>query len=249
MCSPIAAEIMAHAGHDFLMIDTEHSPAGPETVLAMVQAMSSTNCTPIARVSSNDASKVKQMLDVGLQGVVVPMVNSEDEAKAAVAACRYPPEGTRGFAASRASLWGARLADYAKHANAEVCCVIQIEHPDAVDRVEKILAVNGVDVAYVGVADLAAFLGFAGQMSGLDKEIEEAISRVARAAERAGVPAGIHCLSPEDAAMRIAQGFRYVAIGGDARYVGGTARDRLAQIKQLVDGTSVNSSKILTAGG
>src|SRR5450756_2449578 len=112
MGSPIAAEIMAHAGHDFLMIDGEHSPVGEETVLAMVHAMSATPCTPMMRVSSNDPAKIKRALDLGIQGVIVPMVNNAEDAAAAVAACRYPPKGTRGFASARASLWGARMQEY-----------------------------------------------------------------------------------------------------------------------------------------
>lgn len=232
-CSPIAAEIMAHAGHDFLMIDGEHSPVSYETVLAMAQAMSATPCTPLMRVSSNDPSKIKQALDVGIQGVIVPMVNSAEEARAAVAACRYPREGTRGFASSRASLWGATMQNYVRTANEDTCVILQVEHPDAVENVDEILAVPGIDVAYVGVADLASFMGFTGQIGELDASVDAAIDRVVSAAGKAGVPLGIHCLSPEAAARRIRQGFRFMAIGGDARYIGGTARQQLQETKRL----------------
>jgi 2-keto-3-deoxy-L-rhamnonate aldolase RhmA len=235
MGSPIAAEIMAHAGHDFLMIDGEHSPVSYETVLAMAQAMSATPCTPLMRVSSNDASKIKQALDVGIQGVIVPMVNNADDAHAAIQACRYPAQGTRGFASSRASLWGATMQEYVRTANEDTCAILQIEHPDAVENVEEILAVEGIDVAYVGVADLASFMGFTGQIGELDRSVDEAIEKVVAAAKKANVPLGIHCLTPQAAAIRIQQGFRYMAIGGDARYVGATARQQLQETKRLVE--------------
>ncbi len=233
MCSPIAAEIMAHAGHDFLMIDGEHSAAGHETVLAMAQAMSATPCTPLMRVADNDAVRIKQALDLGIQGVIVPMVNDAGAARAAVAACRYPPAGIRGFASARASLWGARIQEYARSANEDTCAILEIEHPDSVANVEEILAVPGIDVAYVGVADLASFMGFTGQIGELDPSVDAAIERIVVAARRAGVPLGIHCLNAESAARRIRQGFRFVAIGGDARYVGAMARQQLADVRRL----------------
>lgn len=232
-CSPLIAEIMAHSGHDFLMIDGEHSPVSYETVLAMAQAISATPCTPLMRVSSNDPVKIKQALDVGMQGVIVPMVNSAEEARAAVSSCLYPGEGTRGFASSRASLWGGTMQDYVRTANEDTTIILQIEHPDAVENVTKILAVPGIDVAYVGVADLASFMGFTGQIGELDASVDAAIDRVVTAATEANVPLGIHCLTPEAAARRIRQGFRFVALGGDARYIGGTARQQLQETKRL----------------
>jgi 2-keto-3-deoxy-L-rhamnonate aldolase RhmA len=231
--SPAAAEIMAHAGHDFLMIDGEHSAVGLETVQAMACAMKGTRCTPLMRVSSNDPSKIKQALDVGLQGVIVPMVNSAAEASAAVSACLYPLQGIRGIASSRASLWGADLEGYAKAANQETCVIVQIEHPDAVDRVDEILAVPGIDVAYIGVADLASFMGFAGQVGELDPRVDQAIDHVVDAARRAGVALGIHCLTAASAHRRIRQGFRYLVVGGDARYLGGGARNMLRELKAM----------------
>lgn len=236
LCSPLASEIMAHAGHDFLMVDGEHSAVGNETALAMAQAMGGTPCVPLMRVASNDPVRIKQALDLGMQGVIVPMVNSAAEAHQAVAACRYPPEGIRGFASSRASLWGGRMQEYVRSANADTCVIIEIEHPQAVERAEEILAVPGVDVAYVGVADLASFMGFTGQIGELDPKVDAAIAHVVEVAGRLGVALGIHCLTAEAAAARVRQGFGFVAVGGDARYVSAMARDNLAELRRLTSG-------------
>ena len=235
MCSPIAAEIMAHAGHDFLMIDGEHSAVTNETAQAMIQAMKSTNCTPLMRVASNDPVRIKQALDIGAQGLIIPMVNSRDEAIDAIRAFYYPLEGIRGIASSRANLWGAEMQEYVKAANEQVCTILQIEHPDAVSSVDEILSVKGIDVAYIGVADLASFMGFRGQMKELDKKVEEAIERVVISAKKNDVALGIHCITPEAAAHRVKQGFRFVAIGGDARYISTTARAELNELKRLVE--------------
>lgn len=236
LCSPLASEIMAHAGHDFLMIDGEHSAASHETALAMAQAMGGTSCVPLMRVASNDTVRIKQALDLGMQGVIIPMVNSADEARQAVAACKYPPEGVRGFASSRASLWGATMQEYVLRANSDTCVIVEIEHPDAVDRADEILAVEGVDVAYVGVADLASFMGFTGQIGELDPKVDAAIAHVAEVAQRRRVALGIHCLTAAAAAARIQQGFRFVAVGGDARYVSTLARQTLGELRRLTSG-------------
>ncbi len=235
LSSPSVAEIMAQAGHDFLMIDGEHTAVSNETAQAMMQAMAGTDCTPVMRVAWNDPVRIKQALDIGAQGLVIPVVNTRAEAIAAVQACRYPPAGIRGLAGSRPSNWGAEMADYVKVANDEICVILQIEHPDAVANVEEIVSVEGIDVAYIGVADLASFMGFGGQMSNLDPSVDEAIAKVVAAAKRANVPLGIHCLTAEDAAQRALQGFTYVAVGGDGRYVAHTARETLRELKTLVE--------------
>jgi 4-hydroxy-2-oxoheptanedioate aldolase len=126
------------------------------------------------------------------------------------------------------------MPEYVRSANEDTCVILQVEHPAAVENIDEILAVPGIDVAYVGVADLASFMGFTGQIGELDASVDAAIDCVVSAAGKARVPLGIHCLSPEAAARRIRQGFRFMAIGGDARYIGGTARQQLQETKRLV---------------
>ena len=184
--SNTAAEIMAQAGYDFAMIDMEHGPGDPMDAIALMQAIKGHDCTPLARVPSNDPVAIKRTLDAGVKGVMIPAVNSAEEAKAAVAACRYPPEGIRGVAPVivRAADYGANWRDYARSANASLLVICQIESGPAVAAVERIAAVEGVDLLFVGPFDLSANLGFLGQPD--HPEVLAKIAHVERAAKAAG---------------------------------------------------------------
>ena len=155
--STIVAEQMAHAGFDWLCVDGEHSPVDILTMVQMMQVISSTDTIPIARVQWNDPVQVKRVLDGGAYGVVIPWVNTAAEAEQAVAACRYPPRGIRGFGPYRGGMYGG--PDYGAHADEEIACIIQIETIGAVERIDEILSVPGVDATLIGPADLAMSLG------------------------------------------------------------------------------------------
>ena len=158
-----AAEMLAGAGFDWLLFDTEHSPADPITVLAQLQAAAPYDVASVVRAAWNDTVLIKRFLDVGAQTLLVPYVQSAAEARAAVAAIRYPPRGVRGVSgSSRATRFG-RVADYATRAEAELCLLVQVETAEALGEIEAIAAVDGVDGIFVGPADLAASLGHAGR--------------------------------------------------------------------------------------
>lgn len=225
LCSPFSAEYCAHVGFDWIVIDTEHSPISTETTIHCFQALGGTGVVPLARVAGNDPVSMKRLLDGGALGIVVPMVNTVDEARRAVAAMKYPPEGIRSKAGGRASLvYG---ADYAAVANEEVLVVVQIEHIDAVERAEAILGVPGIDACFIGPHDLASSMGVAPG----DTEHEAAIHRTLAAARMTGVAPGIHCADAAGVNQRLAEGFQFVALASDARFLAAKAREELAALR------------------
>lgn len=215
LCSPIAAEIMADAGFDWLLIDMEHGHGDYQTLLAQLQAIEGSGVTPLVRVQGNDAMVIKRVLDLGAHGVVVPWVSGREECAAAVRACKYPPDGIRGMAGShRAAGFGRFGAEYWKRANAEVLVVVQIETREAVQDVDAMLAVPGVDVAFVGPADLSAALGHVGDPR--HPEVVEAIAAVERAARKAGVALGTISRAWDDASVLYQRGYQMVTLTSDA---------------------------------
>ena len=227
LCSPVAAEYMAHLPWDWLVVDTEHSPIGFETTLHCFQAICTTDTIPMARVAWNDPQLIKRLLDAGAMGLVVPMVNSVEEAERAVAAMKYPPLGIRSLGGGRATVYG---DDYMAAANDQIACIVQIEHIEAVRRAEDILAVKGVDACFIGPNDLAGSMGIKPDMMVRDPRHEEAVQQVLRAAKKVGTPAGIHVITPEQASHRLEQGFRFIAISSDANLMRLAAREVLTRI-------------------
>ncbi len=223
-----AAEAVAGAGFDWLMFDTEHSPGDPLTVLGQLQAVAPYPVAPVVRPAANDTVLIKRFLDLGAQTLLIPYVQSAAEARAAVAAMRYPPEGVRGVSGlTRATRFG-RVPDYARRAHEELCLIVQIETGAALDSLEAIAAVDGVDAVFIGPADLAASLGHAGQQGhpSVVAAIEDAIARI----RAAGKPAGI--LTPDTgfAAHCITLGTSFTAVAID---VGILARGSEAIARQF----------------
>jgi 4-hydroxy-2-oxoheptanedioate aldolase len=219
--SPSVAEIMGSVPLDWLLVDLEHSPIGWETFEDMLRALRGTDVVPLVRVPSGEAPVLKRALDRGPWGVVVPLVSTAEEARQVVAACRYPPEGIRGVAGTRASGYGATLPEYYARWNREVLIACQVETVQAVERVEEIAAVEGVDVLFVGPNDLSANLQRWRDLN--SEEFRQAVDRVLGAARRHGKAAGVMCTGPEDALTRVDQGFRFIAMGSDARLLAGAA--------------------------
>jgi len=213
--SAAVAELMAGFEPDWLMIDTEHGPAGGEVVEDLIRAMKGTATTPLVRVRANDPALIKQALDRGAMGVLVPMVSSAEAARAAVSAAKYPPEGIRGVAGTRASRYGADLPEYFARWNREVLVAVQIETAQALETVEAIAAVPGLDVLFVGPNDLSAALNCFRQFD--RPEFQQAVARILGAAQRQGLAAGYHTGTVEEALERIRQGFRLVGLSSDAR--------------------------------
>lgn len=228
------AEIAGSAGFDWCLIDGEHGPNTPTTVQAQLQTLEAAGCPAVVRVAANDAVLLKQALDLGAQTVLVPMVDTAEEAAAAVAACRYPPRGVRGVGAmvARASRWGA-VADYATAADAEICVMVQVESRHAVDNVAAIAAVEGVDGVFVGPADLSADMGHLGAPG--HPEVRRAIEGALGVIRRAGKAPGIVAFDMQEVMDFARLGARFLGVGADAaalaatlRQLAGNARDGLA---------------------
>ena len=213
LSSPYAAEAVAGSGLDWLLIDTEHSPGGVETTLAQLQAVAAYPVSPIVRPAANDAVLIKKFLDIGAQTLLIPFVQSPEEAAAAVAAMRYAPAGIRGVAGTtRATRFG-RVRDYFKTAHKELCLLVQVETAEALDRLEDIAAVEGVDGIFIGPNDLAASLGHVGNMA--HPEVVAAVEEGMRRLQAIGKPSGVYA-SPDFARRCIELGCRFAAVGGDA---------------------------------
>jgi len=210
---PDVAEIMANMGFDWLVLDNEHGPLSTETTQLLIQAMSSTETVPIVRVPWNDMVEIKRALDIGAYGVVIPWVNSKEEALYAVRACKYPPAGLRGVGPRRASRYGIDIKEYLQRADDEILIIIQIETQQAVDHIDEILSVEGIDAFFIGPYDLSASLGYLGQPN--HPKALETFYRLLDAAKSAGVASGIHALNLELAQHYIGKGFQFVALSTD----------------------------------
>lgn len=214
-CSPLLTEQIASVGFDWLLVDGEHSPVDLPTMVQMFQAISTTDVIPLARVQWNDAVEIKRVLDAGAYGVVIPWVNTPEEAQQAVAACRYPPVGQRGFGPWRGALYGGR--DYAAHANDEIACIIQIETVAAVERIDEILSVEGIDGVMIGPTDLALDMGLPPRTDHPDPGHQALCTQVLEGCQRHGVAPGIFTAGPEEAARRAAEGWRFLPVGTDTQ--------------------------------
>lgn len=211
--SPIVAEAVGHAGFDWGVIDMEHTPLDMMEVVHMLQALAATRMVPVVRVPWNDSVMVKRVLDAGATTVLFPFVQSAAEAQRAVAATRYPPEGQRGMAGmSRASKFGT-VPHYLTTANRGMGVILQLETPDAVQLLDEIAAVDGVDALFIGPADLSASMGHVGKLT--HPEVMDLMSQAVQRAKAAGKPIGTVGGTPETVAQYRAIGFDYVAIGSD----------------------------------
>ena len=211
--SSFAAEAMAHQGFDAVTIDTQHGLIGFETAVAMLQAISTTDAVPMARVAANDPAAIMQLLDAGAYGIICPMISSADEARAFAAACRYPPRGVRSFGPSRGQFYGG--ADYAERADDEIIALAMIETTGGIENVDAILAVPEIDGIFIGPNDLSLALGRRPASESNDPLVSDTIRGIAARARAAGKIAAIFCSGGEGAARRICEGFNFVVPGGD----------------------------------
>jgi 2-dehydro-3-deoxyglucarate aldolase len=232
LASPLVAEALSHAGFDFLVVDTEHSPADTMEVVAQLQAIGNGTAQPVVRVTENQPALVKRAMDAGGATVLFPNVNSADEARRAVAAMRYPQGGNGGLRGVAGINRGARFGlrrDDVVHANAVACTIVQIESAAALAAVEDIAAVEGVDALFVGPADLSASLGQLGNPS--HPQVVEAIAHVARAARAAGKSAGIFAGNAQAARGYAAAGYNFIALAADVVWLLNGARGALAEVR------------------
>ena len=229
LCSPISIEILADCGYDWLLLDMEHSPNDLSEVLSQLQAMKGGTATPIVRPPWNDMVTFKRLLDIGVQNLLVPYIQTAEEARLAVSYTRYPPHGVRGYAgAPRASNYG-RVKDYA-HLNAnELCLLLQVETLQGLENLEAIAQVDGVDGVFIGPGDLSAALGPLGNPKHPDvlKAIDDAIARIKACGKAPGILTGDEALAKH----YIAQGCLFVAVGADQNVLRDSATALLQKFK------------------
>jgi len=228
LCSNIVAEVIGDAGFDWIVLDSEHSPNEIPGLMSQLQAMQQGTASPVVRPAWNDAVLAKRCLDIGAQTLLFPYVQNAEEAKRAVASTRYPPDGFRGVAiATRAGRYG-RTPGYLTKANAEICVLVQVETKAALNELEAIAKVDGIDGVFIGPSDLAASLGHLGnpQHPDVQKAIQDAVNRL----KKLGKPAGILTGNEEEARRYIDWGYLFVAVGAD---VGLLARNADALAKKF----------------
>lgn len=230
LCSPIAAEIIAGAGFDWIVIDGEHAPNDVPSLLAQLQAMRGGTAEPVFRIPWNDAVIVKRVLDVGARSILIPFVQSADEARKAVAATRYPPLGIRGVAVvPRANDYG-RISQYHKNAHLDICVLVQIETRAALAEIEAIAAVEGVDGIFIGPSDLAADCGHLGNPG--HPEVQVAIEDAGRRIRAAGKSAGILSGSLDHVESLFEMGFNFTAVGSDVGILARNAEQIAARFRK-----------------
>jgi 2-keto-3-deoxy-L-rhamnonate aldolase RhmA len=224
LTSTFSAEIMARAGFDWLIVDMEHAPGDFINLAAQLQAMGATDCVPFVRAPWNDAVTIKRILDTGVMGVLVPYVNNAKETADAVAACKYPPQGVRGVAASpRAAHFGQNSMEYLKSANDEIMVFIAVETGEAVANLDEILAVDGLDGVFIGPVDLATSLGHFADPS--QPEVQEAIKTIEQKCLAAGKVLGTVAGTWEQAKLKYQKGYQFLMLMSDSVGLAGLATD------------------------
>lgn len=224
-----SAEIMAHQGWDSLTIDLQHGLVGYSDALPMLQAISTTETVPLARVPWLEPGIVMKMLDAGCYGIICPMINTRADAESLVSACRYAPLGRRSFGPARALLYAG--ADYQTHANETVLAIAMIETKEALDNLDAIMSTPGLDGIYVGPSDLGLSLGYTPTLDPSEPRVIEAIETILASARKHGVGPGIHCGSTAGAKRMIELGFRLVTIQSDTRFLASTAKQAVDEMR------------------
>lgn len=226
-----ATRMLARVGFNWLTVDLEHSPIDWSTAGMLFGAIADAGCTPIARVPRGDHDHIKRVLDAGAHGIVVPMVNTVDEAKAAIAAAKYPPTGNRSIGgALHAINFDASAGDYYKHANDEILVILQTESPEGVENAEAIYSLPGVDAIFVGPNDLTAQMRGPDGIDPTPQELEAMLQRVLAAGKKVGTPVGLHVQTVDQVKQRISEGWQFLAIGSELRMMVSKAQEFTAAL-------------------
>jgi 4-hydroxy-2-oxoheptanedioate aldolase len=225
-----AAEVMAHQGWDTLTIDMQHGVIDYQAMVTMLQAISSTHTVPVVRVPWLEPGIIMKTLDAGAYGVICPMINTREDAQKFVAYTNYAPKGTRSFGPVRALLYGG--ADYPQHANDTIVRFAMIETAQALDNLDSILSVEGIDAVYIGPSDLSLSLGCRPVFDDVDPKAAQAMDHILARAKAHGVMAGVHNGRPDVAKARVAKGFRFVTVASDARLLAAGSQDILSAMRK-----------------
>jgi len=226
------AEIMAQAGFEWLTIDMEHSVITIDVAQNLIQVIDGCGVVPLVRVGENNPNLIKRVMDAGAYGVIVPMVNTQEQAEAAVSAVKYPPVGTRGVGLARAQGYGFDFDDYAATVNDESVVIVQVEHIDSVNNLEDIISVDGVDGCIIGPYDLSGSLGVPGNFTHPD--VLAALKKVESVCKKMNVPLGMHVIEPDYGLVidNVEKGYTFIAFSLDSLFLGTSCRE---QIKQLTE--------------
>jgi len=228
---PIVAEVMTNAGFEWLTVDMEHSAITLDIAQDLISIISLSGCVPFVRVPENNPVIIKRVMDAGAFGVIVPMVNDRKDAEKAVNAVRYPPFGFRGVGLARAQKYGFGLDEYKEWLENESMIIVQIEHVHAVDNIDEILSVDGVDGFIVGPYDISGSLGIPGNFDA--KEFKDLIKKIIASSKENKKPAGIHVIPPDDKEVKryIDMGYRFIAISLDTILLGSKCTDILSRMR------------------
>jgi 2-dehydro-3-deoxyglucarate aldolase len=232
---PAIAEIMAKSGFDWLAIDLEHSVITIREAEELIRIISLCNVTPLVRLTSNNPNQIKRVMDAGSHGIIVPMVNTPEDAENAVNAVKYPPLGKRGVGLARAQGYGAKFNEYLEWQKNEPVIIVQIEHIDAVNNLEKIFSVEGIDGYIIGPYDLSGSLGVPGQFEHPD--FLAAMEQIKSVASNMNMTGGFHIIEPDTKKLKdcIKEGYRFIAYSLDIRMLDVACRDGLESVSSTGD--------------
>ena len=230
--STLTAEAMGHLGFDWVCIDLQHGASESSDVMPMLQALSNTDTVPFVRVRWNEPSLIMRVLDAGAMGVIIPLVNNREEAERAVWAMRYPPTGGRSSGPFRAAMYGGE--NYGAEANDNIALVVMIETAEALDNLDEILSVDGVDAAYIGPSDLAYAIGLSPTGDNNDPKHIETVHKIYDACKRHGVAPGVHTGSVEFTNRWLDHGFQMVMLGADTGFLRQAAAPQLAEARSHI---------------
>ena len=230
--STVVAEIMAKAGYDWLTIDMEHSAVTIDIAQDLIRVIELCGVTPFVRVGNNDANLIKRVMDAGAHGVIVPMVNTREDAENAVRSVKYPPRGFRGVGLARAQEYGADFEGYKHWNDKNSIIIVQVEHILAVENLEEILSVPGVDGFIIGPYDLSGSLGVPGEFD--NPEVLDALKRVKEIADKKNALSGFHVIPPTLEAFqeKVDEGYKFIAHSLDILFLGNSCRNMLKKIKE-----------------
>lgn len=235
--SVVAARFLARTGLPWLTVDMEHTHTDIQTAALMFGAIADAGCVPLARIPAGKHEIIKSVLDCGAMGIVAPMVMDADEARSIVAACKYPPKGNRSVGGGlHAMNFGATAEEYYKRADDEILVIIQTEHIRAVEIADEVYSVPGIDAVFVGPNDLAASQRAADGTPPSKQQQEDTLIRIRDACARQGVPSGLHVFSIEDAKRRIAEGWRFIAVNSELKFMLQGATDVAKQVHPELSG-------------
>lgn len=232
MGNQMSVEVMALAGFEWLVVDIEHTSISMETAQILIATIQANNMKALVRVSKNEEVVIKKVLDMGTDGIIVPMVNSKEDAKQAVGFAKYPPFGKRGVGLYRASKYGIGFEEYKKWVDEELVIIAQIEHIDAVNNIDEIIQVEGIDGTIIGPYDLSGSMGFPGEFE--REDVKDAITKVLDSCKKYSLPSGFHVVDtePDELNMKIAQGCTFLAYGIDYFFMRDAAMNGMKQIKK-----------------